>query len=57
MNPRRDGKEHCKTIILRSGKTVEKSVQANDEKKSKENVENSVEIENSLGLLRKLKIL
>ena len=29
MNPRRDGKEHCKVIVLRSGKTVEKPVQVN----------------------------
>ena len=44
MNPRRDGKEHCKTNTLRSGKTVEKSVQANDKEKAKENTENPAEI-------------
>ena len=43
VNPRRDGEEHCKVITLRSGKTVGKSVQANDEEKSNENVENYAE--------------
>ena len=44
VNPRRDGKEHCKSITLRSDKTIEKSVQANEEEKPKENADNSVEI-------------
>ena len=34
VNSRRDEKEHCKAITLRSGKNVEKLVQANDEEKS-----------------------
>ena len=41
VNLRRDEKEHCKVITLRSGKIVENSIQANDEEKSKENAENS----------------
>ena len=40
VNPRRDGKEHCKAIILRSGKTVEKPV-----KNIAENDEDNVESE------------
>ena len=28
VNPRRGGNEHCKVVTLRSGKTVERSVQA-----------------------------
>ena len=51
MNTRRDGKEHCKAVTLRSGKIVEDSVKENDEDKLKENVENSLEnsikVENS----------
>ena len=45
MNPRRDGKEHCKAITLRSGKIVERLVQnsvENDED-NVENEENNVE--------------
>ena len=37
VNPRRDGKEHCKAITLRNGKTVNRLVQDNVE-----NDENSV---------------
>ena len=29
VNPRRDDKEHCKAITLRSGNTVEKPIQCN----------------------------
>ena len=28
INPRREGKEHCKDVTLRSGKTLEQSVKA-----------------------------
>ena len=28
VNPRREGKEHCKIVTLRSGKTLEQSVEA-----------------------------
>ena len=49
MNPRRDGKEHCKAITLRSGKPVKKLVQANGEDKSKENAENSADILKEVG--------
>ena len=31
INPRREGKEHCKAITLRSGKTLEQSVEAQEE--------------------------
>ena len=31
MNPRRDGKEHCKAITLRSGKSVERPAQISTE--------------------------
>ena len=31
VNPRREGKEHCKPITLRSGKTLEQSVEAQEE--------------------------
>ena len=37
LNPRRDGKEHCKAITLRSGKIVETNIHAHKDK------ENSVE--------------
>ena len=37
MNPRRDGREHCKAITLRSRKTVDRPIQDNAE-----NDENSV---------------
>ena len=37
VNPRRDGKEHHKAITLRSGKTVETTIHAHEDK------ENSVE--------------
>ena len=47
VNPRREGKDHCKAINLRSGKTLEKSVENHEdaenstrgEKNSVENVE------------------
>ena len=47
VNPRREGKEHCKAITLRNGKTLEKSVHnhedaensAGGEKHSAKNVE------------------
>ena len=28
VNPRREGKEHCKAVTLRSGRTLEQSVEA-----------------------------
>ena len=28
VNPRREGKEHCKSVTPRSGKTLEQSVEA-----------------------------
>ena len=28
VNPRREGKEHCKVVTFRSGKTLEQSVEA-----------------------------
>ena len=31
VNPRREGKEHCKAVALRSGKTLEQSVKAYEE--------------------------
>ena len=31
VNPRREGKDHCKAITLRSGKTMEQSVEAQEE--------------------------
>ena len=31
VNPRREGKEHCKAVTLRSGKTPEQSVEAQEE--------------------------
>ena len=31
VNPRREGKEHCKVVTLRSGKTLEQSVEAKEE--------------------------
>ena len=31
VNPRREGKKHCKAITLRSGKTLEQSVEAQEE--------------------------
>ena len=31
VNPRREGKEHCKAVTLRSGKTLEQSVEAQEE--------------------------
>ena len=31
VNPRREGKEHCKSVTLRSGKTLEQSVEAQEE--------------------------
>ena len=34
VNPRREGKEHCKAITLRSGKTLEQSVEAQEEEKN-----------------------
>ena len=33
VNPRREEKEHCKSVTLRSGKTLEQSVEAQEEKK------------------------
>ena len=47
VNPRREGKEHCKAITLRNGKTLEKSSKNHEdgensvggEKNSAENVE------------------
>ena len=30
-NPMREGKEHCKDVTLRSGKTLEQSVEAQEE--------------------------
>ena len=41
VNPRREGKEHCKAITLRSGRTLEQSVEAQEE------VENPMGSENS----------
>ena len=53
VNPRR---EHCKAITPRNGKIVEKSVQANDEEKSKDNDENSTEkLKTVLEMLKKLR--
>ena len=40
VNPRRDGKKHCKAITLRNEKTIEKLIQ-----NSAENNEDSVESE------------
>ena len=34
VNPRREGKEHCKAVTLRSGKTLEQSVEAQEEEKN-----------------------
>ena len=34
VNPRRDGKEHCKAITLRSGKTVETTIHAHEDKEN-----------------------
>ena len=31
VNPRREGKEHCKAVTLRSGKTLEQSVEAQED--------------------------
>ena len=31
VNPRREGKEHCKALTLRSGKALEQSVEAQEE--------------------------
>ena len=31
VNPRREGKEHCKVVTLRSGKTLEQSVEAKED--------------------------
>ena len=31
VNPKREGKEHCKAVTLRSGKTLEQSVEAREE--------------------------
>ena len=31
VNPRREGKEHCKAVTLRSGKTLDQSVEAQEE--------------------------
>ena len=31
VNPRREGKEHCKAVTFRSGKTLEQSVEAQEE--------------------------
>ena len=28
VNPKREGKEHCKVVTLRSGKTLEQSIEA-----------------------------
>ena len=39
VNPRKEGKEHCKAVTLRSGKTLKQSVEAQEE------VENPVESE------------
>ena len=47
VKPRREGKEHCKAVTLRSGKTLEQSIEAKeedensvgDEKSSAENAE------------------
>ena len=33
VNPRREGKEHCKVVTLRSGKTLEQLVEAQEEEK------------------------
>ena len=41
VNSRRDGKEHCKSITLRSGKTVEKPIQANRKVNSARHGENN----------------
>ena len=43
MNPRGDGKEHCKAIILKSGKIVEILVQVGDNEKEGEKAKNSLE--------------
>ena len=43
MNPRGDGKEHCKAIILRSGKIVESSVQVGDNEQERQKAKNSLE--------------
>ena len=45
VNPRREGKEHCKAITLRSGKTLEKSAENTEDAKNfvggeKDSVEN-----------------
>ena len=34
VNPRREGKEHCKAIILRSGKTVEAAIHAHKDNRN-----------------------
>ena len=31
VNPRREGNEHCKAVTLRSGKSLEQSVEAQEE--------------------------
>ena len=31
VNPRREGKEHCKAVTLRSGRTLEQLVEAQEE--------------------------
>ena len=43
MNLREDGKEHCKAIILKSGKIVESLVQVGDNEKEGEKAKNYLE--------------
>ena len=67
VNPKRDGKEHCKTIKLRNGKNVERSSHINAENdediaKNEEgnagNSENSDEVvEKSVGSIGKIEEL
>ena len=56
VNPRRDGKEHCKAVTLRSGKTLEQSVEAqeNDENPAGSERSSAEVPEDAVKLVKKL---
>ena len=53
VNPRRDGKEHCKSIRPRRGKTIEKLVQNNAEN-DEDNAESGENNARTIGKAEKL---
>ena len=58
VNPRREGKDHCKAVTLRSGKTLKQSVKAQEEDgKSVGDEKSSVEIAEDVERLVKKPIL